>query len=146
VQREAAYSLTIRRETCNNNGICENFGDGNENQLTCPNDCNTKVTVDPKSLNAGQTIRVNVDFTDSRYVGGSDVGLDLEIESKLTGARTEWNAANGCVYGGGTRRTVAWWPESVSQNGRFATTFYCVIPFTIGGGDKTLHVTPILYP
>lgn len=151
--KSAPFTLTVEAETCNNNGICENFGFGNENQLLCPSDCKTNVLLVPSSLTPGQEITITVDFLDSRYEAGDHVELNLLIKSKkFASEQIVWDESNGCAYGnkrmsqsGSSPASIAWPAVTVSQEGRFVTTFTCTVPQEILSGDKTLIVTPTIY-
>jgi hypothetical protein len=132
-------ALTVKNRC--GNGICDYPV---EDQSNCPVDCLTTVTVNPRSLPAGQPISITVEFEDSRYKAGKDVQLDIQLENIATGAKFPWNSGNGCSVGW-TRRTVSQW-GAISQDGKFSTTFTCTVPSTIGAGDKRVHVTPKIYP
>jgi hypothetical protein len=132
--------------------IC-NFG---ETQDSCSTDCTTiaivcklgepgcdiTIAIDPPTLTPGETARVTIDFTDSRYSAGGSVKFDLLIQPD----GIFWISSNGCSLGGVILPPSSWPAGTISENGHFRISFLCDMPLTITPGQKTLTAFPTIFP
>jgi hypothetical protein len=127
----------------NPNNLCE----VGENQINCPQDCNTVVSVYPQRMYPGSKVNVTVYFNDSRFYIGRDVKLALYIDD------VPWTT---CEIDNKKWTDMGWsrgenWETTlnsiriVSKNTFAQINFECLVPSDIDQGTHTLKAVPYMY-
>ncbi len=121
---------------CNNPGVCDfPF----EKQTHCPNDCKTKVTINPYYVYPNVEVDLTIEFEDGRYDSGHEVSFVLEIVDQ----GIIWDRANGCISG--ERLSINTALGDTSQDGKAKIVRKCTVPSNIAIGVHTLRATPSFY-
>jgi hypothetical protein len=145
------------------NTICEYAK--NENQINCPSDCYTTLTVYTETnkivtpntqLIPNQQLRLVLTFNDSRY--NSNQGFNLKLDATIDGI--PWDISNGCKMCGKSleemgcnasqRGNKKWWNSSeynvsiYMENGYAKIEFFAKLPSNLNPGPHKIKVTPIL--
>lgn len=84
-------SECIESTYCNCNSVCEK----GETQENCPQDCKTKIEIEPQISLSGNEVNLSISFSDSRYV--HTTGTRIKIQLNIPPFVSDWNPYYGCL-------------------------------------------------